>query len=91
MTAEEVDSTIRTLAEGCAKEALALQFVANKEKLKVSEEELDAELEEALKLGEYENMEALLSALGGKEKIRWNLMYDKVYGFMEENAQVSAY
>ena len=91
VTAEEVDSTIRTLAEGCAKEALALQFVANKEKLKVSEEELDAELEEALKLGEYENMEALLSALGGKEKIRWNLMYDKVYGFMEENAQVSAY
>ena len=66
-------------------------FKANKGKLKVTDEELDAKLEEALKLGEYENMEALLTSLGGKEKVRWNLMYDKVYGFMEENAQVSAY
>ena len=90
VTAEEVDSTIRTLAEGCAKEGLALQYVANKEKLKVNDEELEAELQEALKLGEYATMEELLSAVGGREKVRWNLMYDKVYGFLEENAQISA-
>ena len=59
------------------------------ENLNVTDEELDAKVEEAALLSGYATAEEFLAENGEKEDIRLNLMYDKVYQFLADNAEVT--
>ena len=54
----------------------------------VTDEELDAKVEEAVLLSGYATAEEFLAENGEKEDIRLNLMYDKVYQFLADNSEV---
>lgn len=84
----EIETTIWSLAEGCAKEGLALQAIANAEDLNVSDEELDKELNAYVAQAGYSSVDAYLEEVGSKEKARLNLLYDKVYTFLVDHARV---
>ncbi len=87
VSADGVESAIDSLAQQCAREGLALQGIANQEELAVSDEELDTTLEELATAAGYSSAEEYLGEDMDREKIRVNLLYDKVYNFlMEQNS-----
>ena len=89
VSAEEMETSLADMGKECAKEGLALQLIANMENLNVTDEELDAKVEEAALLSGYATAEEFLAENGEKEDIRLNLMYDKVYQFLADNAEVT--
>ena len=75
-SADSIDEEIRTIAERCAKEGLALQAIADQEGISVSDEEVDAAIAEYI---------AVVGDTGEeleKENVRVNLLNDKVYEFL---------
>lgn len=89
VTADKVDSTIASMAQDCAKEGLALQAIANKEKLNVSDDDLNAELGSQASAAGYSSVGDYLGTDGDQEDVRINMMYDKVYDFLIKNAKVT--
>lgn len=89
ISAEDMETSLAEMGKECAKEGLALQLIANMENLNVTDEELNAKIEEAATLSGYASAEEFLAENGDKEDIRLNLMYDNVYQFLAENANVT--
>lgn len=77
-SADSIDEEIGTIAEWCAKEGLALQAIAGKEGISVSDEEVDAAIAEyTAAVGDAgEELE--------KENVRENLLHEKVYDFLTD-------
>ncbi len=87
--ADQVDAQIKSQCENLAKEILVLQAVANVENLNVTDEEVQAQLAEA------ESEETTASEIADMTKedrlavVRLNMMREKVYDFLLENANIS--
>lgn len=75
-SADSIDEEIRTIAERCAKEGLALQAIADQEGISVSDEEVDAAI------AEYTAVVGDTGEELEKENVRVNLLNDKVYEFL---------
>jgi len=71
ISADSLDGELQAMAERCAKEGLALQAIAGREGISVSDEELEEVI------SGYEGMEEL-----DEENVRGNLLYNKVYDFL---------
>jgi len=89
VTADKVDSTIASMAQDCAKEGLTLQEIANKEKLNISDEDLNSELGSQASAAGYSSVGDYLGTDGDQEDVRINMMYDKVYDFLIKNAKIT--
>ena len=66
---------------------LALQAIANKEGLTISDEELDTQLQTYATQGGYESVEAFLGT-NSREDYRNYYMSLKVMDFLKENAKI---
>lgn len=75
-------------AEGSMKQELVLQAVANAEGLKVSDEELDQELNDYAASAGYASVEDLLGGIS-KEEYRNYFMTEKVMEFLKENVTIT--
>lgn len=86
----DVESYLTEYADRAARQSLALQAVANAEKLNVSDAELQEKLEEYADQGGYESVEEFLGELD-REEYREYFMYEKVLEFLSQNAQITEY
>ena len=87
--ASQVDATFRTWCESLTKETLVLQAIANAENLNVTEEEVQAQLAEA---ESEETTASEIADMSEEDKtalVRLNMMRNKVYDFLLENANIS--
>lgn len=75
-------------AEASARQSMVFQYIANEEKLNVSDEELEQSLQEMADENEMESVEALVGETD-REDFREYFMYQKVINFIFENAQVT--
>ena len=66
------------------------QYIANKEGLNVSDEELDESLQRFVEENRLESVEVVLADTD-KEEFREYFMFEKVVDFVFENAQVTEY
>lgn len=86
----DAESFLTEYANRAAKQGLALQAVANAEKLNISDEELQEKLEEYASQGGYDSVEELMGELD-REEYREYFMYEKVLEFLSQNAQITEY
>ena len=89
IAAADVDTKITEAAENDAKEGIAFQAIANQEKLNVSDADLSAEMTSQASAAGYTSVDEMLGTDGDPEDIRVNMMYDKVYNFLESNAKIT--
>lgn len=83
-----METFIGTYSEEAVKQDIAMQSVANKENLNISDEELDAML---LEQAQYYGLATVEEFIGeaSKEDYREYYLYDKVLAFLVENAVVN--
>ena len=86
----DAESFLTEYADRAARQGLALQAVANAEKLNISDEELQEKLEEYASQGGYDSVEEFLGELD-REEYREYFMYEKVLEFLSQNAQITEY
>jgi len=84
----DMNTFINTYAEEAVKQDIALQAVANKENLNISDEELDAMLLEYAQSAGFTTIEEYIGDVS-KEDYREYILFDKVMSFLAENAVVS--
>ncbi len=84
------DTYLQYSSEASAKQGMIFQYIANKENLTVSDEELDASLQQYVEENGIESVEALLEQYD-KEEFREYFMTNKVIDFVLENAMVTEY
>lgn len=90
MDAETYRSEIQEQAKRYARQSIMLQAIADKENLNVSEEELQAEMEEiAAASSLYASVEELKGELDGR-RYKESMMAQKVMNMLRENAVISA-
>jgi FKBP-type peptidyl-prolyl cis-trans isomerase (trigger factor) len=78
------------MAEQCAKEAIALQAIAQKENIQITEEEAKASLQQEAEAAGAASVDEYIEKFGGTMgDLKLNLMYDKVYDFIIENALIT--
>lgn len=87
-TMEDFQNEARAGAVTSCKEAIMLQAVANAEGITVSQEEVDAALEEAAGNNGYESTETFLADMG-EEHYEDYVMCDKVLTLIRENAVIT--
>lgn len=80
-----VESKIDEIALDCAEEGLALQAIANKEGISISDEELESTLSAQATAAGFSSVEEYLGEDADKEEIRFNILYQKVYDLLLEN------
>lgn len=85
---EEFEENAREGAAQSCKESIMLQAIANREGITVSQEDIDAALQERTEKGGYENVEALKADLGA-DYYEDYAMSDKVLAFLRENAVIT--
>ena len=86
----DFDTYLQSGSETSAKQGMIFQYIANKENLTVSDEELDTSLQQYVEENGIESVEALLAEYD-KEEFREYFMMEKVVNFMLENALVTEY
>jgi len=82
---EEFEEEAREGAKESCKESIMLQAIANREGITVSQEEIDAILQEGVEKGGYESVDALKQDMG-KDNFEDDVMCDKVLALLKENA-----
>ena len=82
------ESYIAQVAQASARQGMMFQYIANKEGLNVSDEELDESLQNFVEENGLESVEALLAETD-KEEFREYFMFEKVVDFVFLNAQVT--
>ncbi|HKM33772.1 MAG TPA: FKBP-type peptidyl-prolyl cis-trans isomerase [Lachnospiraceae bacterium] len=84
------DSTtyIAEQSAASARQAMVFQYIANQEKLNVSDEELEQSLQDMVVENEMESVEALVGD-NDREDFREYFMYQKVIDYIFDNAQVT--
>ena len=75
-------------AQSGVQQSLIFQYIANKEGLQITDEELEEGLQHFVEENELESVEALLEN-EDKEDFREYFMFEKVVDFVFENAQVT--
>lgn len=86
----DADTYLQYSSEQSAKQGMIFQYIANKENLNVSDEELDASLQQYVEENGIESVDALLESYD-KEEFREYFMMNKVLDFVLENALVTEY
>ncbi len=86
----DFDTYLQHGSEASAKQGMIFQYIANKENLTVSDEELDTSLQQYVEENGLESVEALLAEYD-KEEFREYFMTNKVIDFVLENAMVTEY
>ncbi|MCR5716006.1 MAG: trigger factor [Lachnospiraceae bacterium] len=89
VTEDNLDSVLDTMAEQYAQEGIALQAIADIEGITVTDEEVDTTLESQATEAGKASVEEYLGEDGDKEDVRTNLMYNKVYDLLIENAVIT--
>ena len=85
---QDLATFLSTYAEQTAKQDIALQAVANKENLNISDEELDQMLQDRATAAGYDTIEEYIGETS-KEDYREYFLYDKVLDYLVENAQIT--
>ena len=85
---QDLATFLSTYAEQSAKQDIALQAVANKENLNISDEELDQMLQDRATAAGYDTTSEYIGETS-KEDYREYFLYDKVLDYLVENAQIT--
>ena len=85
---QDLASFLATYSEEAAKQDIALQAVANKENLNISDEELDQMLQDRTTAAGYDTIEEYIGETS-KEDYREYFLYDKVTDYLVENAKIT--
>lgn len=85
---QDLATFLSTYAEQTAKQDIALQAVANKENLNISDEELDQMIQDRATAAGYDTIEEYIGETS-KEDYREYFLYDKVLDYLVENAQIT--
>ena len=85
---QDLDTFLSTYSEETAKQDIALQAVANKENLNISDEELDQILQDRATAAGYDTIEEYIGETS-REDYREYFLYDKVLDDLVENAQIT--
>ena len=85
---QDLATFLSTYAEQTAKQDIALQAVANKENLNISDEELDQMLQDRATAAGYDTIEEYIGETS-KEDYREYFLYDKVTDYLVENAKIT--
>ena len=85
---QDLATFLATYAEQTTKQDIALQAVANKENLNISDEELDQILQDRATAAGYDTIEEYIGETA-KEDYREYFLYDKVLDYLVENAQIT--
>lgn len=91
MSPEQYEEQMRASAEGTAKQIIAMQAIAEKEGLTISDDELEAKIKSNANDFGYESEEAYREAMeknGGVKGLREYMMSEKISAFLVENAVV---
>lgn len=86
----DFDTYLQYSSEISAKQGMIVQYIANKENLTVSDEELETSLQQYVTDNGYESVDALLTEYD-REEMREYFMTNKVLDFVLENAVVAEY
>ncbi|MDE6128795.1 MAG: trigger factor [Lachnospiraceae bacterium] len=84
----DYESYVAQVAQASARQGMMFQYIANKEGLNVSDEELDESLQNFVEENKLESVEVLLADTD-KEEFREYFMFEKVVDFVFDNAQVT--
>lgn len=84
---QDLATFLSTYAEQTAKQDIALQAVANRENLNISDEELDQMIQDRATAAGYDTIEEYIGETS-KEDYREYFLYDKVLDYLVENAQI---
>lgn len=84
----DFETFVTTYAQDAVEQDIAFQAVANQENLNITDEELDAELQE---LADYYGFASIEELVGDadKEDYRISFLYDRILDFLVENAVVT--
>ena len=85
---QDLDSFLSAYSEEAAKQDIALQAVANKENLNISDEELDQMLQDRATAAGYDTIDEYIGETS-KEDYREYFLYDKVMDYLVENARIT--
>lgn len=85
MTPEEFQADAKKRAESTVSEELVMLAISKAEKIKISNDEYDAAVEKYTRAFGFPSSEELVSKYG-KDLLKKQAMYDKVLGFLLENA-----
>ena len=85
---QDLATFLASYSEEAAKQDIALQAVANKEDLNISDEELDQMLQERATAAGYDTTSEYIGETS-KEDYREYFLYDKVMDYLVENAQIT--
>ena len=85
---QDLDSFLSAYSEEAAKQDIALQAVANKENLNISDEELDQMLQDRATAAGYDTIDEYIGETS-KEDYREYFLYDKVTDYLVENAKIT--
>ncbi len=85
---QDLASFLATYSEEAAKQDIALQAVANREDLNISDEELDQILLDRATAAGYDTIEEYIGETS-KEDYREYFLYDKVTDYLVENAKIT--
>ena len=85
---QDLATFLSTYAEQTAKQDIALQAVANKENLNISDEELDQMLQDRATAAGYDTTSEYIGETS-REDYREYFLYDKVLDYLVENAQIT--
>lgn len=85
---QDLDTFLATYSEEAAKQDIALQAVANRENLNISDEELDQMLQERAAAAGYDTTSEYIGETS-KEDYREYFLYDKVMDYLVENAKIT--
>lgn len=85
---QDLDSFLSAYSEEAAKQDIALQAVANKENLNISDEELDQMLQDRATAAGYDTIDEYIGETP-KEDYREYFLYDKVMDYLVENARIT--
>ena len=85
---QDLETFLATYSEEAAKQDIALQAVANREDLNISDEELDQMLQDRATAAGYDTIEEYIGETS-KEDYREYFLYDKVIDYLVENAQIT--
>lgn len=85
VTEDGVESTIDSIAQDCAEEGLAIQAIANKEGISVSDEELENTLSAQASAAGYSSVDEYLGEESDKENVRYNMLFQKVYDLLMDH------
>ena len=83
-TMEDLESQMKPEAENRIKERYLLEEIANKEKIEVTEKEVEEDVEKLSNMYNIEK-EQLVNMIGGTEMIKYDVKMKKALEFLKEN------